>query len=256
MIKFSSVCLTTIHCLPLCLTYYLLSIRQSALRRYWQKYELPLTGASGAYSGSLCFSVKGCSPLSVAVIKHSDWKELREGVVSACTSRSVVAEECELSARSRSRSPAQASLALPYSIGPPLEEGCHPWWSGPFYINRQSRQFLTDMATGQSDLDNSSIEISFPLLSLDCIKWKKKTNQHTQILIFHQCVWKMFRFMFFVFYKNFMKSFLCSCMIFEAIWICVLRTWSCLLGFRIYYLLIPLDESYIWYWHPMLPDGH
>lgn len=129
---------------------------------------------SGAYSGSLCFSVNGFSPLSVAVTRHSDRKELREGVVSACTSRSVCCGGMwTVSSFSATFTGSGLSSSL-YSVGPPLEEGCHPWCAGPCYINHQSRQFLTDMATGQSDLGNSSIETSFPLLSLDCVKSKEK----------------------------------------------------------------------------------
>lgn len=45
----------------------------------------------------------------------------------------------------------------------------------------QSKQFLTDMVIGQSDLNNSSIEVSSTQVTLDYTKLTVKTNEDNNI---------------------------------------------------------------------------
>lgn len=49
------------------------------------------------------------------------------------------------------------------------------------HINHQSKQFLTDMVIGQSDLNNSSIEVSSTQVTLDYTKLTVKTNEDNNI---------------------------------------------------------------------------
>lgn len=49
---------------------------------------------------------------------------------------------------------------------------CHPQWTGPFCINKQATQPLTDMSIGLSDLESPSIKTPF---SGDC-RWCQVTK--------------------------------------------------------------------------------
>lgn len=55
---------------------------------------------------------------------------------------------------------------------------CHLEWVGPSYINHQSRQSLTDMVEGQSDLGNSSFEGRSSQVILGCIESKINNRTH------------------------------------------------------------------------------
>lgn len=126
--------------------------------------------------------------LSVPVTAHSDRRQLREGKglfqLPGCTpSLGVVRAGTEVRIWS---SNCGGISAFWFTPGPgsflTWPRDClsrkryHPQRTGPFCINKQARQPLTDMSIVRSDLGSSSIKLPFQV-RVGCVKWQLKLRR-------------------------------------------------------------------------------
>lgn len=69
-----------------------------------------------------------------------------------------------------------SQLDFLYIPGPHIQEWQQPQWAGPSPINHQSIKHLTDMPTGQSEVDIFSIEFLGSQITLACVPLTKLTS--------------------------------------------------------------------------------
>ena len=65
---------------------------------------------------------------------------------------------------------------VPAQLRPTCPGMREPQWTAPAHISHQSRQFLTNMATYQSEPGNSSTEVPPSLMTLGSVQVTRKSN--------------------------------------------------------------------------------